>query len=70
MIVCGEGTKRTAIVHDIKTYPGSWNTNILKLVKVRLGKGGSFNELEVEAGYACFLCHDDDRSQWLSEAMR
>jgi CDGSH-type Zn-finger protein len=30
--------------------PGSRNTNILKLVKVRLRKGGSFHKLEVEAG--------------------
>jgi hypothetical protein len=30
--------------------PGSRNTNILKLIKVRLGKGGSFHKLEVEAG--------------------
>lgn len=47
-----EEDSNRACMHDIKTYPGSRNTNVLKLVKVRLGKGGSFNELEVEAGYA------------------
>lgn len=36
----------------VKTYPGSRNTNILKLVKVRLGISRSFNKLEVGAGDA------------------
>jgi hypothetical protein len=44
--------KRTAIMHDIVTYPGSRNTNFLKLVKVGLGIGGSLDELEVDAGDA------------------
>lgn len=45
-------SKRTAIMHDIVTYPGSRNTNVLKLIKVRLGIGGSLDELKVDAGDA------------------
>ena len=44
--------KRTTIMHDVVTYPGSRNTNFLKLVKVRFGIGGSLDELKVDAGDA------------------